>query len=79
MKIIIEVTNENGRTNTEMTVEECFTDLDKGMAAYFGQKFREAIDEMYDGAEKLREPCDTCETIMVGVCPECGKEHGRIL
>jgi len=78
MKIIIDVTTENGRAKTDMTVEECFTDLDKGMAAYFGSKFKEAIDEMYDGAEAMKG-CPTCETIMVGVCPDCGNEIGRVL
>ena len=78
MKIIIEVSTENGRAKTVMTVEECFTDLDKGMACYFGEVIKKAIDDMYDGAESMKG-CPTCEGMVIGSCPDCGREIGRVL
>lgn len=29
--------------------------------------------------KEATESCPTCETIMVGVCPDCGNEIGRVL
>jgi hypothetical protein len=78
MRIIIDVDTKDGRTKTSLNVEDCHTDLEKGIAAYLGDVFKAAIDKMYDEA-KAMQGCPTCKTIMIGVCPDCGNEIGRIL
>lgn len=83
-EIKITIKEENGRVKTEMSdgVEINHTPIEAGVYAYITDVIRRGIDAMYDGAEMMSknpQPCQTCETIVVGVCPDCGNEIGRIM
>lgn len=80
-EIIVTIKETDGRVSTEMKdgAQINMTPIEAGVNAYMTDAIRRSIDAMYDGAEMMRKGCPTCETIVVGVCPDCGNEIGRVM